>query len=569
MPITSSSNRSPWLGRLNLCILVVVALALYRRFSNTQPLLNLAPVTSARFPCDPLFDPVRRVAIIGAGSAGSSAAYYIHHYTQGCGRIDITVYERNNYVGGRSTTVQTYDDDERGEPVELGASIFVEVNQNLMHAVKKQALSTQGFQSKEKGYGDDGDEKELEDSIGVFDGQQMVYMSPRDPTGGWWMLARLLWRYGLAPIKTRGLMKETVGKFLKMYEAPVFPFGDLTGAVQQVGLEDVVAQAGLGYLRAGGVGDDFARDIIQASTRVNYAQNLENIHGLETMVCMATDGAMSVVGGNWQIFDGMLRYGQPNLLLNTSVDGITRNDDGTFTLSATQQGDAAATLEPATYDTIILAAPYQFANLTLTPQPALPIPSIPYVRLHVTLFTSPFALDPETFHLSPGNAVPRSVLTTTPAPIHDAPPGEGPWFYSVSTLRIVRHHITRKHEYLYKIFSPAPVEPSQFFEILDWKPDDYGEVPELVSWKYEKVWDSYPVEHPRVSFDQIKVPLEGDDDEAYIWYTSGIEPFISTMETSSLMGANVARLVVDEWLEDLASRSGPKPVESEDVASEL
>ena len=32
-----------------------------------------------------------------------------------------------------------------------------------------------------------------------------------------------------------------------------------------------------------------------------------------------------------------------------------------------------------------------------------------------------------------------------------------------------------------------------------------------------------------------------------MWYTSGIESFISTMETSSLMGMNVARLVVDRW----------------------
>ena len=32
-----------------------------------------------------------------------------------------------------------------------------------------------------------------------------------------------------------------------------------------------------------------------------------------------------------------------------------------------------------------------------------------------------------------------------------------------------------------------------------------------------------------------------------MWYTSGIESFISTMETSSLMGMNVARLIADGW----------------------
>jgi prenylcysteine oxidase / farnesylcysteine lyase len=32
------------------------------------------------------------------------------------------------------------------------------------------------------------------------------------------------------------------------------------------------------------------------------------------------------------------------------------------------------------------------------------------------------------------------------------------------------------------------------------------------------------------------------------YYTSGMESFISTMETSALMGMNVARLVMDDYL---------------------
>jgi prenylcysteine oxidase/farnesylcysteine lyase len=35
------------------------------------------------------------------------------------------------------------------------------------------------------------------------------------------------------------------------------------------------------------------------------------------------------------------------------------------------------------------------------------------------------------------------------------------------------------------------------------------------------------------------------------YYTSGIESFISTMETSALMGMNVAQLVVDDYLQVL------------------
>lgn len=66
--------------------------------------------------------------------------------------------------------------------------------------------------------------------------------------------------------------------------------------------------------------------------------------------------------------------------------------------------------------------------------------------------------------------------------------------------------------------------------------------PELISWWYPYAWQSYPYEFPRVTFDD---PVLGRN----IYYTSGIEPFISTMETSALMGKNVARLIVDEYLE--------------------
>ena len=72
-----------------------------------------------------------------------------------------------------------------------------------------------------------------------------------------------------------------------------------------------------------------------------------------------------------------------------------------------------------------------------------------------------------------------------------------------------------------------------------------------ISWLYEKVWNSYPYLHPRVTFDDPQLDWN-------LWYTSGIESFISTMETSSLMGMNVARLIVDDWLGITKVVAGPE-----------
>ena len=82
--------------------------------------------------------------------------------------------------------------------------------------------------------------------------------------GGWWDLAKLFWRYGYAPVKAQMLMKETVGKFLKMYERPLFPWKSLSDVVQLVGLTEVTGLTGEQYLQNMGIGDKFARELVQA-----------------------------------------------------------------------------------------------------------------------------------------------------------------------------------------------------------------------------------------------------------------------------------------------------------------
>ena len=62
---------------------------------------------------------------------------------------------------------------------------------------------------------------------------------------------------------------------------------------------------------------------------------------------------------------------------------------------------------------------------------------------------------------------------------------------------------------------------------------------EDVTWIHRKLWQSYPYEFPRTKFEKLRLN-EG------VWYTAGMEGFISTMETSALSGMNVARLIVDE-----------------------
>jgi prenylcysteine oxidase/farnesylcysteine lyase len=293
----------------------------------------------------------------------------------------VTIFEKESYIGGRSTTVHAYNDSSL--PIELGASVFVEINKILVDAVEAFNLSTSFFNTKSDDIPGP--------ALGIWDGKTFIFTQQNER--GWWDTAKLFYRYGLSPVRTLNLMKATIGKFLKMYEEPVFPFASLTQAAQDVGLLAATSATGEAFLRENSISSLFGREIIQASTRVNYAQNLDNFHGLETMVCMAANGAMSVEGGNWQIFANMVASAKASVQLETEVTEIEKAKDGKgydLTSKSLTPNLITATL---LFDEVILASPLQYSNIDTSSLSFRHQPDdLPYVKLHVTLFTSPHLL---------------------------------------------------------------------------------------------------------------------------------------------------------------------------------
>ena len=401
--------------------------------------------------------------------------------------------------------------------------------------------------------GNDDTPRESPDTLGVWDGEEFRFLQ-NEGASMWWNIVKLIWKYGLAPIRTQRLRNKIVAKFTQMYDEPYFPFRSLSQTAHDLGLTAVTSTMGNDFLDANAITPPFSTDIIQASTRVNYAQNLGQIHGLETMVCMSTDGAMAIKGGNWQIFDNMLQAAGANVLLNTSVSEVSKQADGTYLVSSRAQTASQVRKDSMIeeFDSVVIAAPLQFTDIKITPSPIRIPDRIPYVNLHVTLFASPLRISPTVFNLPVDLAVPEIILTTLPNSTDSSNDTAPSGFFSISTLRTVRnrsYHPPRV-EYLYKIFSPQPVNATFLSALLGLghsisldalSKDD-------VSWLYQQSWNSYPYLFPRVTFDDLQLDVD-------LWYTSGIESFISTMETSSLMGMNVAKLMVDDWTEAQGSES--------------
>lgn len=308
--------------------------------------------------------------------AGSSAAFFLSHFGElkklGLA-TDVTIYESSDYVGGRSTVVwpwnddpyATPDDEDNTEaPVELGASIFVDVrpllrfgcqahpafqaNKNLVKAVRFFNLSTVAHAGEEGG------------GMSIWDGTTFVY---KESNGwGWWDLGKMFWRfvphsppsfltdttrrYGRSPLYVRTLVKTTVDSFLALY-SPAFvsggPFSSLSAFALATNLTVPASLPAASYFASNSISPLFTNELIAAATAVNYGSSVADIHGLGALVSLAANGATAVVGGNRKIFEhfvgasgATLRMGKGakvrEILRTDGVAGrpqwVVRTDDG-------------------------------------------------------------------------------------------------------------------------------------------------------------------------------------------------------------------------------------------------
>lgn len=132
-------------------------------------------------------------------------------------------------------------DDPGQQPVELGASIFIQLNHILWGAAKEFNLPLLPL-------GDEDDEL-----LGIWDGDRFVHQQDSSQWS-WWNLAKLFWKYGFAPYRAQKLMQSTVALFLKLYEPPNFPFRSLTTASYKLNLTYYTALTGEQFLAQNNVG---------------------------------------------------------------------------------------------------------------------------------------------------------------------------------------------------------------------------------------------------------------------------------------------------------------------------
>ncbi|MBS4487087.1 hypothetical protein, partial [Cronobacter sakazakii] len=161
------------------------------------------------------------------------------------------------------------------------------------------------------------------------------------------------------------------------------------------------------------------------------------------------------------------------------------------------------------FDTVVLAAPYQFANIEFTPALASVPWEVDYVALHVTIFTSPHLLSPAFVGRDGHGQVPSTILITITCQTRSTGQIESNSYFLISTLRTLSAETySDVPQHLYKIFSHEPVKASLLADLygFDFYPQakddgiDALKGTEHVTWYHHKLWNSYPYEVPRTQF---------------------------------------------------------------------
>ncbi|KAK4703033.1 prenylcysteine oxidase / farnesylcysteine lyase, partial [Phenoliferia sp. Uapishka_3] len=371
---------------------------------------------------------VPKIAIIGAGAAGSSASYYLRHFSdlkdEGLDS-DVTIFESSNYVGGRSTVIwpwnddpyetPTAEDDNGEEPVELGASIFVEANKNLRKAATIFNLTLVDHDGGESG------------GMSIWDGAKFAYTESKGWGWGYWDLAKMFWRYGRSPLHVRDLIKTTVDDFTSLYSSDFVSsgaFDSLHSFSASTNLTHPSSLTALEFFNSNKISTLFTTELIAAATTVNYGTPVSKIHGVGALVSLAATGATAIKGGNRKIFENFVGASGARLRLGKggTVTEIVKLDavEGQRAqwMIKTASGNGGGT-----FDAVIIATPFHLSSLKVlnSPTPAL-IPTQPYVSLHVTfIITNASTPLPSYFSLPPRTSISKAIFATFDTPSIDKP----------------------------------------------------------------------------------------------------------------------------------------------------
>lgn len=460
-----------------------------------------------------LQDQPKKIAVVGAGIGGTSAAFYLRQEF-GAG-VKIDVFEPG-VVGGRLATVKIGDYE-----YETGGSVIHPLNLHMKHFIEKLGIPPR---------------KDVPSKMAIFDGKELTFEESD------WLIVnflRMLWRYGFTFLRMHMWVESIMDKFMRIYQYQQFGYsfssvdrllhamgGDSFLTLRNQTLEE--AMIGEGFSQT------FLNDIVVPIARVNYGQSVR-INGFVGAVSLAgaDSGLWAVDGGNKRVCSGLL-YNSKSELIPARVTSISvkvrPSKTGTvasfYEVNYVGESGSAHSL----YDIVVIATPLHQGKSDITFSGfSPPIPSHYPGRYHQTVATLVHGMLNMSYL---GTTEPASKFTVSDVLTTDS---EGSIINSLSSLDPV--HIPEGYKRppasqtkVWKVFSQQPLSQEQLQDMfLSW---------DSVS---ETRWLAYPSYHPP----HRNTPPFVLHDRLY--YLNALEWAASAMEISAISGRNVALLAHHRW----------------------
>ncbi|XP_007938295.1 prenylcysteine oxidase 1 [Orycteropus afer afer] len=455
--------------------------------------------------------PPDKIAIIGAGIGGTSAAYYLR---QKFGKdVKIDLFERGE-VGGRLATTAV-----AGQDYESGGSIIHPLNLHMKRFVKDLGLSAVK--------GSDG-------LMGVYNGEKLVFEESH-----WFIITmiKLIWHYGFQFLRMHMWVEDMLDKFMRIYryQSHDYAFSSVEKLLHALGGDDflqLLNRTLLETLEKAGFSEKFLNEIVTPVMRSNYGQSM-GINSFAGAVSLAgaESGLWAVEGGNKLVCLGLLQASKGNLISGSVmyIEEKTRTKQtGNPTKMYEVVYQTGSEIRSDFYDIVLVATPLnrKMSNITfLNFDP--PIEEFHQYYQHIVTTFIKGQLNTTVFSSRALDQFDLSAVFTTDNP--------DLFINSIGIVSPVREKDNPKPStdgtYVWKIFSQDILTKQQILKYF-------------LSYDcaVKKSWLAYPHYKP-----PEKCPSIILHDRLY--YLNGIECAASAMEMSAIAAHNAALLAYHRWNE--------------------
>lgn len=446
----------------------------------------------------------RKIAVIGAGIAGGSAAYFTQQFLEEAGleRAEIEIFEANDYIGGRLKHIEFH-----GATLEVGGAAWAKNNHYMMEMAEKMGVNVTGSQT---------DSEHLRYSA-VWTGR------------------------GFAPIykmlvdsspSSRTIIKEEAS-FMHHINSNYMiqhnsSFTNLHQFISWGGMDKYTTSSVLSYFEALGVASDFVETELVPMTRAIYNQGSSaNVFSLLASLD-AILSQYSVLEGNSVLVEKLLEHNADHVHLQTPVKTITKTDTGKYVVEGSE------------FDVVFIAAPLEVTNIEFVGFGEKKVPlDRDYYDWYITVLQAegPNPSQFEPFyeeHRGPRGHLPTMIVTTT----NSSENSKTPW---VMIEPVGKHakdtaNVDNDELPLWIIYSDASVKGDieRYFTGVGDLSEQY--------WPY-----TFPHLTPlngnsRDESDVQPVVLDG---KGAVFNINSVESLASAMEISAIGARNAAKLAVD------------------------